>query len=429
MVRRISILIIIAMPLFSTADRIAIEADRIIDGIESVPTEYTVILVDGSEIIKVGGKELISKGSIHIRLPGTTLLPGLIDSHSHPLIHAQDYQLVHLQTSSAYKALKGMKSLQRLLAAGWTTVRVMGDSDIFYANQDIRRVIEEGVFEGPRIVGAAHYLSTTAGGGDIRFFSSEQNITPDGLIVDGVDEIRRAIRQEIKFGSDWIKLLVTGAFMSAGDNPNNVHFSAPELLAAVDEASRFGVPVAAHAHAAAGIRMAVEAGVRSIEHGTYIDNETMDLMSKRGTFLVPTLYIGDVLGEEDSNFREKDINIAFKIHDQNEWLTRVGEAHRRGVKIAAGVDMGGYHHDPSESVREIAALIKAGLPPMAAIQSATSVGADLLNMSDQIGSLQPKKLADIIAVPGNPLAEISLLENVTFVMKGGVVIKQPLTPD
>ena len=189
MVRRISILIIIAMPLFSTADRIAIEADRIIDGIESVPTEYTVILVDGSEIIKVGGKELISKGSIHIRLPGTTLLPGLIDSHSHPLIHAQDYQLVHLQTSSAYKALKGMKSLQRLLAAGWTTVRVMGDSDIFYANQDIRRVIEEGVFEGPRIVGAAHYLSTTAGGGDIRFFSSEQNITPDGLIVDGVDAV------------------------------------------------------------------------------------------------------------------------------------------------------------------------------------------------------------------------------------------------
>ena len=429
MVRRISILIIIAMPLFSTADRIAIEADRIIDGIESVPTEYTVILVDGSEIIKVGGKELISKGSIHIRLPGTTLLPGLIDSHSHPLIHAQDYQLVHLQTSSAYKALKGMKSLQRLLAAGWTTVRVMGDSDIFYANQDIRRVIEEGVFEGPRIVGAAHYLSTTAGGGDIRFFSSEQNITPDGLIVDGVDEIRRAIRQEIKFGSDWIKLLVTGAFMSAGDNPNNVLFSAQELRAAVDEARRFGVPVAAHAHATAGIRMAVEAGVRSIEHGTYIDNDTMDLMSTRGTFLVPTLYIGDVLGEEDSNFREKDINIAFKKHGQKEWLTRVGEAYRRGVRIAAGVDMGGYHHNPTESVREIAALVKAGLPPMAAIQSATSVGADLLNMSDQIGSLQPEKLADIIAVPGNPLTDVSLLEKVTFVMKGGVIIKQPSTHD
>ena len=424
MLRKLILLNFIFFPCLAVASRIAIEADRIIDGIADQPLVSTVILVENGLIVDVGGRELIDPNHQYIDLTGNTLMPGLIDVHSHPLIHAEDYQLAHLQTSSAYKALKGMKSLQRLLAAGWTTLRVMGDSDVYYANQDIRRVIEEGVFQGPRIVGAAHYLSTTAGGGDIRFFSPEQQIIPDGLIVDGIDEVRRAVRQEIKFGSDWIKLLVTGAFMSAGDNPKNVHFSPEELLAAVTEAARFGVPVAAHAHAAEGIRMAVEAGVRSIEHGTFIDNATMDLMVKKGTFLVPTLYVGDVLADENSDYREKEFNIAFKKQGQNDLLARVGEAYRRGVKIAAGVDLGGYHHNPRESAREVAALIKAGLPPMAAIQSATSVGADLLNMTDKIGSLSRGKYADIIAVPDNPLVDIHALENVSFVMKGGEIIKQ-----
>ena len=429
MLRKLLLLILTTFPYSAAAERITIEADRIINGIAANPIEHTVILVDHSRIITLGGRELISQETQHITLTGTTLMPGLIDSHSHPLIHAEDYQLVHLQTSSAYKALKGMRSLQRLLAAGWTTVRVMGDSDIFYANQDIRRIIEEGVFEGPRIVGAAHYLSTTAGGGDIRFFSPEQQIVPDGLIVDGVDEMRQAIREEIKFGADWIKLLVTGAFMSAGDNPKNVHFSPEELFVAVSEADRFGVPVAAHAHATRGIRMAVEAGVRSIEHGTYIDTETMVLMAELGTFLVPTLYITDVLGDEDSNYREKTANVAFKKKGQADLLARVGAAHRHGVRIAAGVDLGGYHHDPTESVREIAALVKAGLSPMAAIQAATSVGAELLDMTDQVGSLEAGKFADIIAVPGNPLVDLSTLERVVFVMKGGKVVKQPADYD
>ena len=424
MLLKLILLTFIFFPCLAVASRVAIEADRIIDGIADQPLVSTVILVENGLIVDVGGRELIDPNHQYIDLTGNTLMPGLIDVHSHPLIHAEDYQLAHLQTSSAYKALKGMKSLQRLLAAGWTTLRVMGDSDVYYANQDIRRVIEEGVFQGPRIVGAAHYLSTTAGGGDIRFFSPEQQIIPDGLIVDGIDEVRRAVRQEIKFGSDWIKLLVTGAFMSAGDNPKNVHFSPEELLAAVTEAARFGVPVAAHAHAAEGIRMAVEAGVRSIEHGTFIDNATMDLMVKKGTFLVPTLYVGDVLADGNSDYREKEFNIAFKKQGQNDLLARVGEAYRRGVKIAAGVDLGGYHHNPRESAREVAALIKAGLPPMAAIQSATSVGADLLNMTDKIGSLSRGKYADIIAVPDNPLVDIHALENVSFVMKGGEIIKQ-----
>ena len=147
-------------------------------------------------------------------------------------------------------------------------------------------------------------------------------------------------------------------------------------------------------------------------------------MAERGTFLVPTLYVGDVLGEEDSNYREKALNIAFKQQEQADLLARVGEAHRRGVRIAAGVDLGGYHHDPTESAREVAALIKAGLPPMAAIKSATSTGADLLNMTHQVGRLTEGSFADVIAIPGNPLVDISVLEQVAFVMKGGDIIKQ-----
>ena len=425
MLRKLILLLMLVNPVNAVAEPIALIADSVIDGIADRPFQDLAVIVEGNKITDIIPADKVPAEMKRIDLSGLTLLPGLIDNHSHPLIHAADYQLAHLQTSSAYKALKGMKALEGLLAAGWTTLRVMGDSDVHYANQDIRRVIEEGVFDGPRLFGAGHYLSTTAGGGDIRFFSPEQRIIPDGLIVDGVDEMRKAIRQEIKYGSDWIKLLVTGAFMSAGDNPKNVHFSPEELEVAVAEARRFNVPVAAHAHATDGIRMAVEAGVRSIEHGTYVDKEIMDMMAERGTFLVPTLFIGDVLGDEENNYREKDVHVDFKKKGQSDLLARVGEAHRRGVKIAAGVDLGGYHHEPTESVRELAALMKAGLSSMDAIKAATAVGAELLMMQDQIGTIQPGLLADIIAVSGDPLQDISTLEQVLFVMKDGKVIVKP----
>lgn len=411
------------IPLQLQADTVALIADAIIDGVNDQPVTDVAVIVDGNIIADIAPEKDVSPRMTRIDLSGMTLMPGLIDSHSHPLIHADDYQLVHLQTSSAYKALKGMKSLERLLAAGWTTIRVMGDADVHYANQDIRRVIEEGVFEGPRIFGAGHYISTTAGGGDIRFFSPEQHIIPDGLIVNGVDEMRRAIRQEIKYGSDWIKLLVTGAFMSAGDNPKNVHFSPEELAVAVAEAGRFNVPVAAHAHATEGIKMAVTAGVRSIEHGTYIDEEVMDMMAERGTFLVPTLYIGEVLADEENEYREEDVHVEFKNTGQADLLRRIGEAHRRGVKIAAGVDLGGYHHDPTQSARELAALIKAGLSPMDAIKAATAVGAQLLGKENELGAIRSGLLADLIAVDGNPINNISNMEKVRFVMKDGRIIK------
>lgn len=397
---------------------IALVADRVIDGRADSALAHTTVVIDGERIRAVGGRNVIPKDAEVIELPGTTLMPGMINAHEHPLMYADDYQNAHLQASSAYKALMGLAALQRQLLAGWTSVRVMGDADVFYANQDIRRTIEADVFVGPRITGAAHYISITGGGGDINYLSPEQSAVPDGLVADGPEEIRKAIREEVKFGSDWIKLLVTGAFQSVGDNPRNVAFSPEELRTAVDEAKRLGVPVAAHAHAAEGIKQAVAAGARSIEHGTYIDDDAIRMMAEAGTFLVPTIYVGDYYSEGDL-LRAQDKQDDYAAHDRGIFLAAIGRAHKHGVKIAVGIDLGGYAVDPTVFAREFAVLVEAGLSPMEAIQAGTRVGAELLGRGDVLGTIEIGRLADIIAVNGNPLTDISALEDVAYVMIGG----------
>jgi imidazolonepropionase-like amidohydrolase len=257
--------------------------------------------------------------------------------------------------------------------------------------------------------------------------SPDQHAIADGLVADGPEEMRKAVRREVKYGSDWIKLLVTGAFQSVGDNPRNVAFSPEELRAAVDEANRLGVPVAAHAHAAEGIRQAVRTGVRSIEHGTYIDDEAIRLMVERGTFLVPTVYIGDYYAEGDkllAQEKQDDYTDSYR----SEFLAAIGRAHEAGVKIAVGLDLGGYGVDPKVLAREFAVLVEAGMSPMEAIQAGTRVGAELLQWDDRLGTIEAGKLADIIAVPGNPLDDLSALERVSFVMIGGTVAKRPGGP-
>jgi imidazolonepropionase-like amidohydrolase len=374
--------------------------------------------------VAVGGAELLAAG-IEVRdLGDATLLPGLIDVHSHPLISTDDYQVDHLRHSSAFKALRGLKAVQENLRAGWTTLRIAGDADVFYAHLDVRRAIDSGLFAGPRLTGAGHYLSVTGGGGDINFVAPEQHVIADGRIVDGVDGVVKAVREEIRHGSDWIKLLVTGAFMSAGDNPADVHFSDAELAAAVEEAARHRVPVMAHAHATEGIKRAIRAGVRSIEHGTFLDDEGIRLLVERGVWLVPTLYIGDYYIEQGSptGAQAKMIELSKRYRDQH--YETVGRAIRAGVKIAAGSDFGGY--DPRINAGEIAALHRAGMTPMAAIQAATRVGAELLGWQDRIGTIEPGKSADLIAVPGDPLADLALLRDVRFVMLGGTVVRDEL---
>lgn len=406
------------------AEPVAVVADRIIDGRAGRALAHTTIVVDGERIEAIGDRGIIPADAQVIELPGTTLMPGMVNAHEHPLMYADDYQNAHLQGSSAYKALMGLAALQRQLMAGWTSVRVMGDADVFYANQDIRKTIEDGVFVGPRITGAAHYISITGGGGDVNFLSPEQSVTADGLVADGPEEIRKAVRQEVKYGSDWIKLLVTGAFQSIGDNPRNLAFSPEELRVAVEEARRLGVPVAAHAHAAEGIKMSVAAGVRSIEHGTYLDDEAIRMMADAGTFLVPTIYVGDYYAEGDLLLAQ-DKQDDYATQYREVFLDAVGRAHERGVKVAVGVDLGGYAVDPTVFAREFAVLVEAGMTPMEAIQAGTRVGAELLGWADRLGTLETGKLADIIAVSGNPLDDISALERVSFVMIGGQQVRSP----
>ena len=412
----------------AAVERVALVADRVVDGRGGRAQVGVAVIVEGDRIVDIGAVDSFPGRTRTIRLPGTTLMPGMINAHEHPLMYSDDYQNAHLKGSSAYKALMGLAALQAQLQAGWTTVRVMGDIDVYYANQDLRKVFEAGVFTGPRLTGAAHYISITGGGGDINFTSPEQAIIADGLIADGPEEIRKAIRNEVKFGSDWIKLLVTGAFQSVGDNPRNVAFSPEELEAAVAEARRLNVPVAAHAHATEGIRQAVLAGVRSIEHGTYIDDETMKLMVQHGTWLVPTIYVGDYYAEGDLLLAQ-DKQDDYTANYRSTFLAAIGRAHERGVKIATGIDLGGYSVDPTVFAREFAVLVEAGMTPAEAIQAGTRVGAELLGWDDRIGTLETGKLADIIAVTGNPLDDISALEQVVFVMIGGKIVKQPPQAD
>ena len=427
--RAIAALLLLCMaPLSAVAgNTTAIIADQIIDGLGKSVISQNVVLVENSQIKALTTIDKIPANAKIINLKGATLLPGLIDSHAHPLVSGDDYQNLHMQQSSAYKALKAYKGMQRLLDAGWTTLRVAGDADVFYANQDIKKLIDEGVLDGPRIFGAAHYLSITGGGGDVNYFSPEQSIVADGLIVDGPDEIRKAIRNEAKYGSDWVKVLVTGAFMSVGDSPKAVQFSEQELQAVMDEANRQGMPVMAHAHATRGIKMAVRLGARSIEHGTYIDEEAIAMMAKKGTYLVPTIYVGDYYNDPRNRLREQAIADDYSKNYRPIFLDLIGKAHRAGVKVVTGVDLGGYDYDPTVYVRELAVLMEAGMTAMEAIKATTSVPAEMLNQENNIGAIQAGRKADIIAVMGNPLDDISLLEKVDFVMKDGSVVKNEIS--
>ncbi len=418
-------LIIILSLLISTyvisGEKYAVVSNHLIDGKSDQIRHNLAIIITNNKISEVIDRNLVPKDIRLIDLGNSTLMPGLINAHEHPLLHENDYQTAHLKSSSAYKALIGLKTHQGLLASGWTTIRVMGDGDVFYANQDIKKAIENKIFIGPRITGAAHYISITGGGGDINYMSPEQTLLPDGLIADGPQEIIKAIRKEIKYGSDWIKIMVTGAFMSVGDNPENVSFSPEELKAAVNEAKRHSIPVAAHAHATEGINQAIRAGVRSIEHGTYLDEESISLMVKYGTFYVPTIYVGDYYANSGKLLAQEK-NDDYYLSYRSEWLSMIEKAYLAGVKITVGSDLCGYGIEPSLCVREFATLVEAGMTPMDAIKAGTIVGAELVGWDDELGSIESGKLADIIAVKDNPLEDMSVLENPILVIKDGEII-------
>lgn len=376
------------------------------------------ILIRGERIQEVGQAVQAPAGARTIDLGEATCLPGLIDSHVHILwfpggAATRDFML----HSSARKALQGVLAAQTMLRKGFTTLREMGDWDVYYANVEVRDAFDRGDFLGPRLIVAPHFITGTPEA--VLNELAPDLVTPDvAIVADGPLELRKAVRTEIKYGADWIKSLASGSIVAARDNPFVQTFTDEEIEAIVEEAHRRGKKVALHIHSAEGIKAAVRAGVDSIEHGYFIDEEAIELMLEHGTYLVPTIYVGTWVKQEEALFPPEymgNLDKALAIRDRS-----LRAALASGIKIVFGSDTLFPHE---LAVREFSMLVEFGLTPLQAIRAATLTAAEMLELDEEIGTIEAGKLADIVAVSGNPLEEIKVLEDVKFVMKSGQVVK------
>jgi imidazolonepropionase-like amidohydrolase len=347
-----------------------------------------------------------------------TCLPGLIEAHTHLTYEPGDTGYRGLAISVPRAAVTGVKNARLTLRAGFTTARnvhALGFSDVA-----VRDGINAGEIEGPRLLVSGPALGITGGHSDNNLLPSEYDHRSAG-VADGVDGVIAKVRWDIKYGADVIKFMATGGVLSEGDNPQAAQYSLAEMRAIVETAHGLGRKVAAHAHGALGIKSAVLAGVDSIEHGSYIDDECIQLMKEHGTYLVPTLYLGDWLLDNLAKLgltpgMGAKAKAVVPIARKN-----VARAFQKGVKVAFGTDAGVYPH--GLNAREFAVMVKLGLTPLQAIQAATVNAADLIGWSDRVGTLEPGKYADLIAVDGDPLADVHVLESVKLVMKGGTIYR------
>jgi imidazolonepropionase-like amidohydrolase len=315
--------------------------------------------------------------------------------------------------------LHGAHNALVTLLAGFTTCRDMGPTWP-YTDIDLRRAIDEGVVPGPRLLVAGNYVSATGGAGDARQFSIYVDVPIVRNLADGADEIRKAVRTNLKAGADFIKILATGAVLSKGISPGAQQYSEEELRAAVEEAARWGRQVAAHAHGAAGIKAAIRAGVHTIDHGSMLDEEAIALLREHHAYYVPTLYTSEAISA-DANVPESEKARSREIKGVKDRGFQL--AVKSGLPIGFATDAAVVPH--GQNARELAYRVRAGQPPMDAIVSATRLAAEIIGWNDRVGTIEAKKLADLIAVGGDPLRDITELERVTWVMKGGVVYKEP----
>jgi imidazolonepropionase-like amidohydrolase len=360
---------------------------------------------------------------IDIDLSDKYCMPGLIDSHVHLFIDATRHtpdQTIPTH-SSAYNALHGLKKAQTLLNSGFTTIRIVGDVDYGFASVEIKKAFESEIFIGPRMFVAPHPFSPTGGHGDLNSYAPDMPFEVTGpLVVDGVDEIRKQVRREIKYGADWIKVLVTGGVISQHDDPRVSVYTQEELNAVAEEAHRYNKKIMAHAHGDSGIKMALAAGFDSIEHGTLMEEDTIKLMAKNGTYYIPTIYVVDwILDVGAKNGMPADTLAKAKAMRGS--LSRsVQLAYKHGVKLVLGSDP---IFPMEESIREFSAMAVDIPDPWVVLQAGTITAAEMLGVKDKIGSIGVGKVADIVATPMNPIVKMSNIENVQFVMKGGKVIR------
>ena len=420
------LLAIVCAPFFLQAKTTLIHAGKLIDGASNQASKQMTIVIEGNLIAEVvKGYREPKADDFYIDLRQHTVLPGLMDMHVHlDSEYGKNSYTEKFTLNSADRAIRAVINAEKTILAGFTTVRNPGDTD--NVTISLRNAIDSGLVVGPRIFSAGKSLATTGGHADPTN-GVRDDIFPDPTPADGVingrDDAFKAVRARYKSGADLIKITATGGVLSVAKSGQHPQFTEAELAAEVEAAKDYDFTVAAHAHGAEGIKRAVRAGVDSIEHGSLMDQEGIDLMREYGTYYVPTIMAGFWVAEkaEDPDFfpeivRPKALAIGPVMQET------FGKAYRAGVKIAFGTDSGVSAH--GDNAQEFIYMVEAGMPEMEAIQSATREASKLLRINTTLGTIEQGKLADLIAVEGNPLEDISLLKNIAFVMKDGTVYKQ-----
>ncbi|WP_263356331.1 Xaa-Pro dipeptidase [Acidicapsa ligni] len=407
-----------------------IKAGHLFDATSDKLRDDVVLVVEGERLTRVAAASevTIPAGATVVDLSKDWVLPGLIDCHTHLEVRADQYDPINeVRFTPFMGSFNGVVNANKTLLAGFTSVRDVGSQPFFAV--DLRKAIDSGFIPGPRVVASGPGISITGGHGDMNGFApavsnSMYPAEKDYAIADGPDEVRRVVREQVKYGVDVIKILATGGVLSAGDKPGAEQFTYEELKVAADEAHRAGRKIAAHAHGTQGIKDAIRAGIDSIEHGSLIDAEGIQMMKEHGTYLDADIYNDDYILGKAGEFglpqeminKEKMIG---KLQREN-----FAKAVAAGVKISFGTDAGVYPH--GDNAKQFHYMVKFGMTPAGAIHAATSSAADLIDRSKDVGTLESGKYADLIAVMANPLDRIEVLEHVSFVMKGGKVYKDEL---
>jgi imidazolonepropionase-like amidohydrolase len=409
---------------------VVLRAARLIDGTGAAVVTNGIVVVTGDRIVAAGaaGSVAVPAGATVIELGDATLLPGFIDAHTHIIgrslsdPHSDD---AAVRDYPGYGAILGVENARKTLMAGFTSIRVLGSPN--FDDMALRQAISAGMAIGPRMENAGHSFGITGGHCDENGY--RPGLTDNDYrtgVADGVDEARKAVRYQVKYGADVIKICATGGVLSEGDAVGATQYTLEEMTAVVDEATKLGRKVAAHAHGTEGIKLAVRAGVASIEHGSFLDEEGARLMVQKGTFLVPTISAGEFVENAAKSGRLTGLRAEKARAAANGMRNSVRLAHRLGVPIALGTDAGVGEHGANG--HEFTLMVTwGGLTPMESIVAGTSNAAKLLGWDSRVGTLSAGKWADVVAVPGDPTRDITVMERPSFVMKGGVVYRnQPV---